>query len=209
MSVASRVTLRLPRLEDYPDWRALREASAAYLRKVEPEWAAPMDRERFAREVEAAEKAAREGRGASLLIRRPNGQLVGGITLGPMIDGAAMLGTWIGLPFVNHGYAVRAVDAVLHIAFDVLKLNTVAASVLPDNDPSTRILEYFGFEFDPSRNLVMTVGGAPRAHCVYVLRRDGWNRSPSKKRRGEIPWPDGARDVPDGEQGAISGDACG
>jgi ribosomal-protein-alanine N-acetyltransferase len=204
----SSVTLRLPRLEDYPAWRALRDASAAYLRKVEPEWAAPMDRERFAREVEATEKAAREGRGASLLICRPNGQLVGGITLGPIIDGAAMLGTWIGAPFVNHGYAVRAVDAVLHIAFDVLKLNVVAASVLPDNDPSTRILEYFGFEFDPSRNLVMTVGGEPRAHCVYVVRRHEWDISPSQQSRGRVPRHEGSRDA-DAEQGPERRDACG
>ena len=181
MTHASRVTLRLPRLEDYPAWRALREASAAYLSKVEPDWRAPMDQESFAREVEEVEKAAREGRGASLLICRPNGQLVGGVTLGPIVNGAAMLGTWIGLPWVNHGYAVRATDAVLHIAFDVLKLNKVAASVLPDNDVSTRILEYFGFEFDPSRNLVMRVGDEPRLHLVYVVTQDGWNLSGARR----------------------------
>lgn len=165
-----------------------------------------MDQETFARHVDEIAKAARDGKGASLLICKPNGQLVGGVTLGPIINEARMLGTWIGTPFVNQGYAIRAVDVVLRIAFDVLGLKCVAASVLPDNDPSIRILEWFGFDHDPSRNLVMRVADEPRLHLMYVVNRHGWNVSSSRQQERRISRERDARNA-DGEQGAISGHA--
>lgn len=166
------VILRLPTLGDYPAWRALREASADYLAAVEPDWQPPLDEQSFAKHVAEVEQVAREGRGYSFLICRPNGELVGGVTLGPFVDGAGLLGTWIGAPFVGRGYAVRAVGVVLDIAFDTLGLNSVAASVLPDNDHSIRVLEHFGFEHDPDRNIVLRVDDAPILHCVYVLKKE-------------------------------------
>jgi RimJ/RimL family protein N-acetyltransferase len=178
------VILRLPTLGDYPAWRALREASADYLARVEPDWQPPVDEESFARQVAEAEAVARESRGYSFLICRPNGDLVGGVTLGPFVDRVGLLGTWIGTPFVGRGYAVRAVGVVLDIAFETLGLNSVAASVLPDNDHSIRVLEHFGFEHDPDRNIVLRVADAPRWHLVYVGSRNDWNQSQRRRREG-------------------------
>jgi ribosomal-protein-alanine N-acetyltransferase len=166
------VTLRLPRIEDYPAWRALREVSAGYLARVKPDWQPPMDQESFARQVAEIETVALQDQGYSLLIHRPNGDLVGGVTLGPFVQGVGLLGTWIGAPFVGRGYAVRAVRAVLDIAFGALRLDSVAASVLPDNDASMRVLEFFGFEHDPNRNIVLRVADKPRLHLVYVLTKE-------------------------------------
>jgi [ribosomal protein S5]-alanine N-acetyltransferase len=199
MQISARgLTLRLPELEDFDAWHALRETSADYFADIEPDWRPPLDRDSFARNVEDIEKIARERKGYSFLIFNAAGQLVGGITLGPIITDSALLGTWIGAPFVGQGYAIRAVDVVLRFAFDGLRLNKVAATVLPDNNASIRILEWFGFDYEPDRNLVMRVRNDPRLHCFYLVTRDGWERSQSKQSRRGVYRQEGTRDA-DGE----------
>jgi ribosomal-protein-alanine N-acetyltransferase len=181
------IGLSLPRLEDYVEWRALREGSRKILAAVEPGWDdSRLSMEFFAEYVERLAEAAKEGRGYSMLVRNSAGVLVGGAALGPIRDGAGLLGTWIGAPFVGRGYAVRAVAAMLDIAFGFLNLRAVGATVLVDNDPSIRILEHFGFEHDPARNIVLSVNGEPRLHLIYKVDRHGREHSPAEQSKNRI-----------------------
>ena len=174
--------LSLPTMADCAEWLALRAGSKSYLSGVEPDWRDERLKEDFfATYVAESANAAKEGAGYSMLIRNAAGVLVGGVSLGPIKDGAGFLGTWIGEPFAGRGYAIRAADVILDIAFRVLGMSAVAATVMPDNDASMRGLEYFGFEHDPDRNLIMNVAGDPRLHLVYKVNRHGVERSQSKQ----------------------------
>ncbi len=179
--------LNLPKSGDYEEWRALREMSSQNLAGVEPGWSDhKLSREFFAAYVAESADAAEEGSGYSMTIRNGAGALVGGVSLGPIKQGLGMLGVWIGAPFVGRGFAVKAVDATLEAAFRVIGLQMVAATVLAENEPSLRILEYFGFEHDPARNIVMHIGDQPRLHLIYTVNAHGYNYSPAKQRERDV-----------------------
>jgi len=80
-----------------------------------------------------------------LIVRRDDNVLMGCMDIS--IEGDARAGTlgyWLGEPFWGQGYATEAAKAVIGFAFEILKLNEVNASALPDNDRSMRVLEKAG-----------------------------------------------------------------
>ena len=185
--LARGLDFNLPKPSDFEEWRAAREASRKTLSEVEPHWADhKLSCEFFAEYVEQAADAARDGKGYSLLMRNAAGELVGGLALGPIREGLAFIGSWIGDRFAGRGYAVRACDAGLHMAFGVLGCKLVGATVMADNEPSIRILEYFGFDHDPGRNVVMAVNGKPRLHLVFTVDINGLKHSSAKQRQNGI-----------------------
>ena len=60
----------------------------------------------------------------------------------------AEIGYWIGRPYWGFGYATQAVEQLLPIAFNDLKLVRVYAEVFEYNKSSARVLEKAGFKLE-------------------------------------------------------------
>ncbi len=82
-----------------------------------------------------------------LVFRRTRGspQLIGSAGLGRRPDGEIELGYWISRPNWGLGYATEAAQAVVTIARDALRLDTLHAGHFLDNPASGRVLEKIGF----------------------------------------------------------------
>jgi [ribosomal protein S5]-alanine N-acetyltransferase len=161
------VFLRPAELDDFHEWVHLRMISAEYLSRVEIDWKEErLPFAAYAEKVASGERAMAGGHGYPFLIFRRDGWLVGGLTLGPIVQRVARLGTWIGTPYVGKGYALGAVEAALGFAFHEAGLERVEAITLTDNLASIRVLEFHGFS-DTGRREVYAVAGVQREHAVY------------------------------------------
>lgn len=81
------------------------------------------------------------------ICRRDTGEPVGAIGFNNCEAGhrRAELGYWLLPRFWGRGYASEALQAVLAVAFDALRLHRVEAHVEGGNDASCRMLERHGF----------------------------------------------------------------
>ena len=165
------VTLRPARVEDYEAWAALRWASKPALEAVEPDWSdLTLERDAFVERIGFEAQAIAQRKGYPFLIFKHDGTLIGGLTLGPVVERVALLGIWIGTPFVGRGYAIYAVKATMRFGFERLGLQRIDATVLPENLASIRALESLGF--DPyERSVIFNVAGKPREHVLYARMR--------------------------------------
>ncbi len=103
-----RVVLRQPQMSDYPEWAALRERSRDFLKPWEPIWPADdLTRGAFRRRLKRYAEDQRADQSYSFFIAlKPEGVLVGGITLANIRRGVAQAGSigyWVGEPHARHG----------------------------------------------------------------------------------------------------------
>src|ERR1700704_1718677 len=137
--------LRPPVMSDYAPWAELRTRSREHLTPWEPVWQRDeLSRSAFRRRVRHYQREAREDLGyAFLIFRDADDELRGGLTLSKVRRGvtqAAVLGYWLGLPYVKQGYMTEAVAAVAVFAFEDLHLHRLEAATMPSNKPSTGVL---------------------------------------------------------------------
>jgi ribosomal-protein-alanine N-acetyltransferase len=71
--------------------------------------------------------------------------------------------------YQHQGYASEAIEKVLEVIFCDLKLHRVMAMALPDNYPSTRLLERLGFTFEGISREHLLLHGEWRDHAQYCL----------------------------------------
>jgi RimJ/RimL family protein N-acetyltransferase len=93
----------------------------------------------------------RKGRSLSLqIVRRADGELVGGVGLHNLDAGTASaeVGYWLGRPHRHRGYAEEATRALVNVAFRSLGLHRVEAAVFPGNRASVRLLKRCGFRYE-------------------------------------------------------------
>ena len=174
-----RVLLRLPRMDDYESWYALRHASRDFLRPFEPRWTdADLGRRVFATRVKRASAEAEEGSDYSFFIFLNGGRqetLVGGITLSNVRRRAAQfvnLGYWMGQQFAGQGLMSEAVGVSLPFVFDTLDLHRIHAAFLPSNVPSRRVLEKNGFVEEGFAEKYLQINGRWEDHVLMGLTRE-------------------------------------
>ena len=172
--IAGPVRLRPATHDDYALWTALREQSRAHLTRWEPDWTADdMAQKAFRHRVRLQNQQLRRGTGLPLLaFLQHDGRLIGGVTLSQIRRGAshsAMLGYWIGVPFVRRGLAKAAVGGVLGHAFERMGLNRVEAACQPDNEASRRLLESLRFSREGVARDYLKINGAWRDHLLYAM----------------------------------------
>ncbi|HWH22621.1 MAG TPA: GNAT family N-acetyltransferase [Allosphingosinicella sp.] len=139
----------------------------------------PYDLE-HARAFLATERRADEA--VFLIFRRTRGapQLIGTIGIGDLPSGGKELGYWIGRPHWGLGYATEAARAVVEIAREALRLETLSASHFLDNPASGRVLEKLGFRPTGEIARRYSCGRGAEAPCKL---------SELNLRRGERPVP--------------------
>jgi len=171
------VALRTPQMTDFEEWAALREASRDFLTPWEPTW--PQDdltRSAFRRRVKRYAEDQRADLGYSfLIVRRPDGAIVGGLTLANIRRGVAQAGSvgyWTGLPFVRRGYMTAAVRAVIPFAFVTLRLHRLEAACIPSNAGSIRLLEKTGFMREGYAREYLCINGTWQDHLLFARLKD-------------------------------------
>jgi len=178
-----RLTMRLPQVRDYVQWAKLRRNSADFLDPWEPVRKPDyLSARAFKNRVYWAKRAANEKRAVQLmLIRREDGQLLGGITLDNIQAGvsqACTVGYWMGADFARQGYMSEALHASVDYAFNVLDLSRIQAGCLSENLASRVLLEKSGFKYEGVAQSYLQIAGRWRNHVLYAnLRRDRRGRT--------------------------------
>jgi ribosomal-protein-alanine N-acetyltransferase len=173
--------LRLPMMSDYGPWAELRARSREHLTPWEPVWQRDeLTRSAFRRRVRHYSREAREDMGyAFLIFREGDEQLLGGLTLSNVRRGvtqAAVLGYWLGLPFVQRGYMTEAVRATAAFAFDELHLHRLEAATMQNNLASIRVLEHNGFLREGFARKLLRINGVWEDHVLHALLADDFTR---------------------------------
>lgn len=168
-----RVFLRAPQMADHAEWAALREASRAFLTPWEPTWPADdLTRAAFRRRLRRyAEDVRADLSYAFFVFRRPDGVLLGGVTLANIRRGVAQsgsLGYWMGERHAGQGYMTAAVRVLVPFAFGTLRLHRVEAACIPGNAASIRLLEKAGFRREGYAREYLCIDGIWQDHLLYA-----------------------------------------
>jgi [ribosomal protein S5]-alanine N-acetyltransferase len=171
------VWLRPPVMSDYAPWAELRARSREHLTPWEPMWQRDeLSRSAFRRRVRHYQREARDDLGYSfLIVSEGDEQLLGGLTLSNVRRGvtqAAVLGYWLGLPFIRNGYMTAAVGAAAKFAFDDLRLHRLEAATMPHNAASIRVLERNGFRREGIAQRLLKINGTWEDHVLHALIAD-------------------------------------
>jgi ribosomal-protein-alanine N-acetyltransferase len=173
-----RLSLRLPDMGDFSEWRTVRQDSTAFLAPWEPVRDADyLGRPAFRNRVYWARRGMEDGRSfAFLIFHAETRQLVGGITLDNVRRGPAMAGSigyWMSQNHTRQGYMTEAVGLVVNYAFSHLGLSRIEAACLPENQASRAVLERSGFKYEGVAQSYLQIAGRWRNHVLYAnLRRD-------------------------------------
>jgi ribosomal-protein-alanine N-acetyltransferase len=176
------VWLRLPMMGDYAPWAELRTRSRDHLTPWEPVWQRDeLSRSAFRRRVRHYQREAREDLGyAFLIFRDTDEKLLGGLTLSNVRRGvtqAAVLGYWLGLPFLKQGYMTEAVAAVAAFAFEDLRLHRLEAATMPSNVTSIGVLERNGFRAEGLARRLLKINGTWEDHVLHGLLSEEFSRA--------------------------------
>jgi [ribosomal protein S5]-alanine N-acetyltransferase len=173
------VWLRPPLMSDYGAWAELRAHSRAHLVPWEPAW--PRDdltKSAYRRRIRHYQREARDDLGyAFLMFDSGNERLIGGLTLSNVRRGvtqSAMLGYWLGLPYVGSGSMTSAVKALLPHAFEQLRLHRIEAAVQPANQRSVGVLKRAGFIEEGLARRYLKINGVWQDHLVFAILAEDW-----------------------------------
>lgn len=166
-----RVFLRQPRRGDWLAWAELRAASRDFLEPWEPTW-----RDDHLTRRNYLLRLRLQRRDPAMLplfiFSKPDGALVGGLTVTNIRRGCAQTGTlgyWIGAAHAGQGLMTDAVRALVPHAFDVLELHRLEAACLPENQASRRLLERCRFRREGEAKSYLKIAGQWRDHLLFAL----------------------------------------
>jgi ribosomal-protein-alanine N-acetyltransferase len=173
-----KVRLRTPRIDDFEEWRTLREQSREFLIPWEPSWhTEELARYSYRLRLRYQQKLMAEDAAFAFFIFSAAPEiLLGGITLSNIRRGVAQcatLGYWIGAPHARKGYMTDAVKALRAHAFSELSLHRLEAACLPSNMASIGLLERTGFDREGFAKSYLKINGRWEDHILWSCRRDG------------------------------------
>ena len=175
-----RVRLRILQEHDYSAWSEIRCLCRDWLVPWEPRPAgappAPEDRASFAARCAARDRERQLGSGFGFGIF-VEGRLVGEITLssiqrGPFQNG--FIGYWIDQAVAGRGLAPEAVVAVLHFAFDDLRLHRVEIAIVPRNSASRRVVDKLALRAEGVAQRFLEIDGVWEDHVRYAVTAEEW-----------------------------------
>lgn len=168
------VTLRAPMLDDYAEWREVRQRNKNFLTPYEPEW--PEDcltLDFFRRRLIRQDKDRAQGCGAYFLIYHHETQkIIGGFNLNNIQMGAARhasLGYWLDEKYQGQGLMSETLVLIVQYSFNVLKLKRLNAACLIDNQRSVKMLLRAGFEEEGLAKKYFQINGTWQDHKLFGL----------------------------------------
>jgi ribosomal-protein-alanine N-acetyltransferase len=169
----ARLTARVARREDGPDWLAARRKNRDALEPFEPAWPPDaLSAAHFQRRLERQTADWRMGRAQPFIIRLTDGALIGGININNITRGAAQfasLGYWLDADHQGQGYMAEAVRLIIAYAFDELKLHRLNAGCLAHNTRSRNLLLKLGFAEEGFAEKYLEINGAWQDHVLFGL----------------------------------------
>jgi [ribosomal protein S5]-alanine N-acetyltransferase len=166
------IFLREPVFDDFPAWRAVRSASAKFLRPWEPEWQADeLTTLSFRQRIRHYRDIRNNDTGHPFFIFASSDKaLLGAATLHHVRRGvsqSATLGYWVGEAHAQKGVMTRALAALLPHAHGELRLHRIEAACLPRNEASIRLLEKSGFEREGFAKSYLKIAGQWEDHILW------------------------------------------
>ena len=141
--------------------------------------------ERFRRELNRGQLAARAGTHLRLGAFDGNGQLVGLFALNEIVRGVleGAYASWqVTAKRMGQGFGTEGVLVLLSIAFgdgeDALGLHRVQANVMPANSASLRVAEKVGFRREGVAERYLRIAGAWEDHVMFALTQEEWRHRP-------------------------------
>ena len=161
-------------------FRSLRKRSGRFLSRWEPR-RSPGDVPGSLVEFQRFLKASTSRRSRPLLCERiRDGRLVGQVGISMIESGSfsnAVLGYWIGRPFIRRGYGTRMVELALAYTFKRIDIERIEANIQPNNDASRHLLRGVGFRMEGYSPEYLEIDGKRRDHERWAILRNEWSRS--------------------------------
>ena len=169
-----RLFLRPPKLSDWGQWAELRSESRRFLVPWEPVWTVDsLTKTSFKARLRRYAKDVKEDMGqAFFLFNRDSRDLIGGITLSNIRRGVAQTGTigyWAGERYARQGYMFEALCGLLPVLFNEYNLRRIEAACLPENIPSSKLLEKVGFTKEGLAREYLCINGVWHDHSLYAF----------------------------------------
>ncbi len=90
-------------------------------------------------------------------------------------DDECELGYWLGRPFWGRGYTPEAAEAILHRAFDELKMTTVWCGYYDGNSKSKRVQEKLGFVYHHTcKEVPVPLMNEVRVGHTNIMTKKNW-----------------------------------
>jgi ribosomal-protein-alanine N-acetyltransferase len=195
----TRLLLRAPRASDVGRLREHLLVSADHLRPWVPAPSRteghPASLTNLTRWIVAERREWKLGTAHSFLVLAhgsdgvDGGGVVARIGLRGIVRGAmqtARLGYIVDVRHTRKGFATESVKAVLEFAFDRLGLHRVEAAVMPENEPSLRVLEKLGFVREGYARGYLLIAGEWRDHVLLSTSYEAYCTSHLMDREGAV-----------------------
>jgi [ribosomal protein S5]-alanine N-acetyltransferase len=160
---------------DAAEWSRLRLANESWLRPWEPTagvaWSVRHTPSAYRLMRRSVARRARAGTSMPFAVR-VEGRLAGQVTVDNIVRGAlrsGSLGYWVDRSVAGRGMASLAVALVCDHAFGPGGLHRLQADIRPENGPSQRLVERFGFSHEGLLRRYLDIDGDWRDHLSYAL----------------------------------------
>jgi ribosomal-protein-alanine N-acetyltransferase len=112
------------------------------------------------------------------IILKKTGAIIGQIGITNIIRNvaqSAFIGYWIGVEYINQGYATEALVLALHYAFEFAKLHRISLWIVPENTASIRMAEKLNLRFEGKALKALYLGGEWKDTNIYAITIDEWD----------------------------------
>lgn len=118
------------------------------------------------------------------VVVRATGKMIGtcGFSALCLDHRSAEVGYVLNPAFRGQGYAGEALCAVLEFAFRRMQLNRVEARCVVENEPSERVMQKVGMQFEGIARSALFVKGSFRDIKIYSMLRDEYLQSKQKSK---------------------------
>jgi ribosomal-protein-alanine N-acetyltransferase len=170
-----RLLIRLAGAEDVPEIIRYYRENRAYLQPFSPAFGPELlDPAAWLEQVASREREFMHGESfrAFIFLRSSPERIAGNINLTMVARGAAqscVLGYNLAEREQGHGYMTEAVRAVVDFAFGDWGLHRVAASYMPRNERSARVLERCGFRIEGHASRYLCINGRWEDHVLTAI----------------------------------------
>lgn len=114
---------------------------------------------------------------------RETGEIVGQIGLTQIVLGVShscFIGYWIGLPYINRGYATEALVLAMEFAFDILKLHRISLWIATENEVSLKIPARLGLRFEGTALRGLFLGTKWHDTHIFAMTSEEWSERGEK-----------------------------